>query len=191
MTEYNTQDNSNDIITKANYEENNPVYQRIRKEFMDRLKDKYECQDYDVIVNYVFDLVFKKKNPKSQSIEKLDPYFNNKATDIVNYLWKITKEAEEDEQAERMRQNYNYKRGGKPYSDKYKNQKQRFNKGKRERSRSDSRNREEKNSKYDNYQMQPKGYYPPKRFMPPQMMGIRGGFPPYYQPPQMIPNFMR
>ena len=117
MTEYNTQDNSKDIITSENYEENNSVYQRIRKEFMDKLKDKYDCQDYDVIVNYVFDLVFKKKYPKSQSIDKLDPYFNNKAADIVNYLWKITKEAEEDEQAERMRQNYNYKRGGKPYND--------------------------------------------------------------------------
>ena len=106
----------------------------------------------------------------------------------MNYLWKITKEAEEDE---RMHQNYNYRKGGKPYNDKYKSQKQRFNRGKRERSRSDSRNRDERNQKYENYQMQPKGYYPPKRYMQPQMMGMRGGFPPYYQPPQMIAKFMR
>ena len=97
MTEANSQENNNDIITSINYDENNSVYQRIRKEFMNKLKDKYDCQDYDVIVNYVFDLVFKKKFDKAQSIEKLDPYFNNKAADIVNYLWNITKEAEEDE----------------------------------------------------------------------------------------------
>ena len=188
MTEANSQENNNDIITSINYDEKNSVYQRIRKEFMDKLKDKYDCQDYDVIVNYVFDLVFKKKFDKAQSIEKLNPYFNNKAADIVNYLWNIAKEAEEDE---RLHQNYNYRKGGKPYNDKYKNQKQRFNRGKRERSRSDSRNRDERNQKYENYQMQPKGYYPPKRYMQPQMMGMRGGFPAYYQPPQMIPNFMR
>ena len=67
----------------------------------------------------------------------------------MNYLWNIAKEAEEDE---RMHQNYNYRKGGKPYNDKYKNQKQRFNRGKRERSRSDSRNRDERNQKYENYE---------------------------------------
>ena len=191
MTEANIVENSNDIISQINYEETNPVYQRIKKEFTDKLKDKYECTDYDVIVNYVFDFVFKKKLDKAKCIEKLDPYFNNKAADIVNYLWKITKEFEEDERAENMRQNYNYRKGGKPYNDKYRSLKQRFNKGKRERSRSrsDSRNRDEKNSKYENYPMQPKGYYPPKRYMANPIMGMRGGFPPYYQPPQMIPNY--
>ena len=96
---------------------------------MNKLKDKYDCQDYDVIVNYVFDLVFKKKFDKAQNIEKLNHYFNNKVADIVNYLWNIAKEAEEDEH---MHQNYNYRKGGNPYNDKYKNQRQRFNGGKKE-----------------------------------------------------------
>ena len=94
MTEANLVETSNDIISQINYEETNPVYQRIKKEFTDKLKDKYECTDYDVIVNYVFDFVFKKKLDKAKCIEKLDPYFNNKAADILNYLWKITKEFE-------------------------------------------------------------------------------------------------
>ena len=86
MAEANSQENNNDIITSINQEENNYVYQRIRKEFMNKLKDKYDCQDYDVIVNYVFDFVFKKKFDKAQNIEKLNHYFNNKVADIVNYL---------------------------------------------------------------------------------------------------------
>ena len=193
MTEAIPEDTPKDIISNVNYEEDDQVYLRIRKELLNRLKDRYDCSDYNAIVNYIFDLVFKKKTDKTKSIEKLDPYFNNKAADIVNFLWEKTKEIEEEERAENMYQNYNYKKGGKPYNDKYKGQKQRF-KGKRERSRSDSRNRDEKNQKYENYQnfpVQPKGYYPPKRVLGYNMMGMRGGFPPYYQPPQMIPNYMR
>ena len=120
MTEAIPQENPNDVITTENYQEDNPLYQRLKKEFTNKLKEKYDCQDYNVIVNYVFDLVFKKKFEKSKSIEKLDPYFNNKAADIMNYLWKITKEAEAAQKAEALRQNYNYKKGGKPYNKNYK-----------------------------------------------------------------------
>jgi len=198
MTEAIAQDNSNDIISPITYEDSNPVYQRIKKEFTNRLKDKYECQDYDVIVNYVFDFVFKKKLDKSKCIEKLDPYFNYKAADILNFLWKITKEAENEQKKEMSYLNFNYKKGGKQYGDKYKNFKQKYNKGKRERerSRSDSRGRGE--NMYENYQnfpmqMQPKGFYPPKRsYGPPMMgMGMGAGYPPYFQAPQMMPNYMR
>ena len=197
MTEANLVETSNDIISQINYEETNPVYQRIKKEFTDKLKDKYECTDYDVIVNYVFDFVFKKKLDKAKCIEKLDPYFNNKAADILNYLWKITKEFEIEQKKESAYQNYNYKKGGKPYNEKYnKNYKQKYHKGKRERerSRSDSRGRGE--NMYENYQnfpIQPKGFYPPKRFNGPPMMGMGmgAGYPPYFQAPQMMPNYMR
>ena len=184
-----SQENPNDVITTENYQEDNPLYQRLKKEFTNKLKEKYDCQDYNVIVNYVFDLVFKKKFEKSKSIEKLDPYFNNKAADIMNYLWKITKEAEAAQKAEALRQNYNYKKGGKPYN---KNYKQKYYKGKRERSRSDSRERG--GNMYENNQnmpMQPKGYYPPKRFNGPPMMGMGAGYPPFFQAPQMMANFMR
>ena len=195
MTETIPQENPNDVITTENYQEDNPLYQRLKKEFTNKLKEKYDCQDYNVIVNYVFDLVFKKKFEKSKSIEKLDPYFNNKAADIMNYLWKITKEAEAAQKAESMHQNYNYKKGGKPYDNRYKNYKQKYHKGKRERSRRDSREHGEKMyEKYENYQnypMQTKGYFPPKRFSGPPMMGMGAAYPPYFQQPQMIANFMR
>ena len=41
--------------------------------------------------------------------------------------------------------------------------------------------------------MQPKGFYPPKRFNGPPMMGMGmgAGYPPYFQAPQMMPNYMR
>jgi hypothetical protein len=39
--------------------------------------------------------------------------------------------------------------------------------------------------------MQPKGYYPPKRFNGPPMMGMGAGYPPFFQAPQMMANFMR
>ena len=196
MTEAIILENQNDIISQENYDDSNQVYQQVKKQFTNRLKEKYECQDYDVIVNYVFDFVFKKKLDKAKCIEKLDPYFNNKAADILNYLWKITKDAEIEQKKESSYQNYNYKKGGKPYSEKYKNYKQKYHKGKRdrERSRSDSRGRGE--NMYENYQnfpMQPKGFYPPKRFNGPPMMGlgVAPGYPPYFQAPQMMPNYMR
>ena len=64
MTETIPEDTPKDIITNVNYEEDNPVYLRIRKEFLARLKDKYDCEDYDSIVDYVFELVFKSKIKK-------------------------------------------------------------------------------------------------------------------------------
>jgi hypothetical protein len=186
MTETLPQEDTKDVATTKTDDDENPVYQRIKKEFTNKLKEKYDCEDYDKIVNYVFDFVFKKKLEKSKCIEKLDPYFNNKASDILNYLWTITKEAESEQ---KFYQNYNYKKGGKPYN---KNYKQKYYKGKRERSRSDSRERG--GNMYENNQnmpMQPKGYYPPKRFNGPPMMGMGAGYPPFFQAPQMMANFMR
>ena len=191
MTEVIPQENSNDIISNITYEESNPVYKMIKQKFTDKLKQKYDCKDYDAIVNYVFDFVFKRKFEKSKCIEKLDPYFHHNATEILNYLWQITKDAEKEQNSENSHQNNNYKKGGKNYNtDRYRNYKQqKYQKGKRERSRSDSRRKGEKNydnyDNYKNYPMQPKGFYPPKRFPTPMMgMGMAPGYPPrFFQPP--------
>ena len=190
MTEAIPQETTKAIISQITYEDSNPIYQKIRKEFTKKLQDKYDCQNYEAIVDYVFDFVFKQKLDKSVCIEKLDPYFNNKSTDILNYLWQITKEAEDEHKAEAIHINYNNKKGGKNRVDKYKNNKQKFHREKRERERSRSYSREKDDNMYENYQMQPKGFYPPKRFPAPPMRVI-GGYPQYFQSPQMMPNYMR
>ena len=193
MTESISQENSNDKISSKNYKEDSPVYQIIKRKFTKKLQDKYSCENYDAVTNYVFDYVFNKKMDKSKCIEELNPYFNGKASEVIDYLWTMTREEEEKAQnSEKNFKNYNYKKGGKNYDDKYKNR-QKYPKNRRERSRSDSREKGE--NMYENYQnfpMQPKGFYPPKRFTPPMMgmgMGMGTGFSPYFQSP--IPNYMR
>ena len=199
-------EDSRDIITTMEYEESSPVFQKIKKEFTNKLKDKYQCEDYDSIVNYVFDYVFKKKFEKSKCIENLNSLFNNKASGMVDYLWTITKEAENEHENEAHledKNSYNnYKRGGKPWADKYKSRgrntydnRQKFHKNKRERSRDRSRSyskdRSENKFEYNNYQnypIQQKGFYAPKGRFGGPMMPIGGGYPPYY-PPQMMPPF--
>ena len=190
-----------DIVSKNDYEEGNPIYQQIKKEFTNKLKEKYSCEDYDTIVDYVFECAFKKKTEKSKCIENMNNLFNNNASGMIDYLWKITKdiEAKDINQDDNIRYS-NYKRGGKLYSEKYKNRgrytfdnrqkyhknKQRDNSGERSRSYSSDRN---DNEKYQSYPMKQRGFYPPKgRFASP--MVPMGGYPPYY-PPQMMQPFMR
>ena len=191
-----------DIVSKNDYEEGNPIYQKIRKEFTNKLKEKYTCNDYDTIVNYVFDCAFKKKTEKSKCIENMNNLFNNNASGMIDYLWKITKDIEtKDNNQDDNNRFSSYKRGGKPYSEKYNNRgrytfdnrqkyhknKPRDNSGERSRSYSSDRN---DNEKYQNYPMKQRGFYPPKgRFASP-MMPMGGGYPPYY-PPQMMQPFKR
>ena len=86
---------SEDIISTINYKESNPIYQKIKNKFTQKLKDKYDCEDYDSIVDYVFQLVFKNKIKKLECIQKMNKIFNNKAEYIMDYLLKITKEEED------------------------------------------------------------------------------------------------
>lgn len=57
---------TDEIISTVNYDDSNPVYQKIKMEFTNKLKEKYQCEDYNSIVNFVFDYVFKKKSTKSE-----------------------------------------------------------------------------------------------------------------------------
>jgi len=193
-----------DIISDVYYKDSNPIYQKIKEEFTNKLKEKYQCEDYDTIVDYVFDHAFKKKVEKSKCIETMNSIFNNNASPIIDYLWKITKDAENEQEnnnisPEEENRYYNNKKGGKPFLEKYKgkgrniyDKRQAFNK-KRERSRSYSKERMENKYEYENYQnfpMQQKGFYPPKRGFGGPMMPMGGAYPPYY-PPQMMPPYMR
>ena len=205
MNSTNKEENK-DIISTVDYDENNPIYQKIKKIFTNKIKEKYQCQDYDQVVDFVFKYAFKDKIEKSKCIENLNSVFNNKANTVIDYLWKITKEAEKEQEnrnnQEENNHYNNYKNGGKNRDEKYKNKeknfydkKQRFNKGKnrersRDRSRSNERNDNDYEYDYQNYPMQQKGFYPPKGRYGGPMMPMGGGYPPYY-PPQMIPPFMR
>lgn len=199
----NNKEVSKDIISNMEYDEQNPIFQKIKKEFTNKLKDKYQCEDYESIVNYVFDYVFKKKVEKSKCIESLNSLFNNKASGMIEYLWKITKEAENEHEnefnLEEKNHNYNYRKGGKQWGDKYKakgrntfDNRQKYHKNKqRDRSRSYSKERNDKYEyeNYQNYPMQQKGFYPPKGRFGGPMMAMGGGYP--YYPPQMIAPYMR
>lgn len=176
-----------DIISNKDYDETNPVYQKIKREFTNKLKQKYECEDYDAIINYIFNYVFKNKATKQQCITKLDSIFNNKSEFMVDYLWKITKEAEYSFEKSDSDSDFNN------FRTKKKNEirKSRLNKYQRDRSRSYSRERSRERPinkfDFDNYlnypPMMPKGFYPPKgRFRGP-IMPMGGAYPPYIIPP--------
>jgi hypothetical protein len=184
---------SDEIISAINYNESNPIYQKIKREFTSKLKEKYQCEDYERIVNYVFDYVFKNKPTKSQCIKKLDSVFNNKAEIMINYLWKITKEAEyySPEESDSDEKNNNNRRLGKNSwkkdNKKFRGNDSKYSKGKRERSRSYSKERP--GSKFDyeypNYPPMPKGFYPPKGRFGGPMIPMGGAYPPYMMPPMI------
>lgn len=93
-----SKDDSREIISTVDYDESNPVYQKIKKNFTNKLKEKYECENYEEIVKYVFDFVFQKKSTKASCIQNLNSIFNDKASGIMDYLWEITREAENEQQ---------------------------------------------------------------------------------------------
>ena len=184
MTEANKEE-LKDIVTTNDYEESNTVYQKIKKEFTNKLKGKYECEDYDTIVNYVFDYAFKKKIEKSKCIENMNSLFNNNASEMINYLWKITKQFEKEKENNKSSNKYR-NMGRNTYENKQRMHKNR----KRERSRSYSKEEKDNKYEYEDYPMKQRGFYPPKGRFGGPMMPIGGGYPAFY-PPNMIPPYMR
>ena len=185
-------DTETDIITKADYTETDPIYQKIKKDFISKLKEKYQCEDYESLVKYVFDLVFIKKHSKQKCIEEVNEIFNNKADVMINYLWQITKKYENEELNENDEENPENSEDFKKNKRGLKNIRGRDTKRlrgkgtflknhKRERSRSDSR--EINKYDYDGYQKfstKQKNFYSNGRFR--GMMPMRGGYPAYYPP---------
>jgi hypothetical protein len=72
-----------------NFETSNPKYNQIKEEFDAEIKKHFNCDNYDEIVNFVFDLVFIKKTPKNECISSLQKVFSGKTEDIVNFLWNL------------------------------------------------------------------------------------------------------
>ena len=147
----------NEIITQNEYDKSHPVYMKIRKEFAKKLKSKYNCDDFDKIVDYVMDFVFKKKATKAESISNMNSLFNGKADVMMDYLWKLTKDIENSSNDS----DYSEKRRNKYY-----------NKNLRERSR--SRSYERNKNKFSNFQpnMIQRGFYPPKMRFGNQIMPL-------------------
>ena len=83
-----------DIISKNDYDTSHPVYIKIRKDFSKKLKSKYNCADFDKIIDYIMDFVFHKKATKSECISNMNSLFKGKAEEMIDYLWKITRHIE-------------------------------------------------------------------------------------------------
>ena len=160
------------IISKNNYDKSHPVYIKIKKEFAKKLKSKYNCDDFDKIVDYVMEFVFEKKATKAECIDNMNTLFNGKADIMMDYLWDLTKEIENSNDIDY----YNRKSAHKH----------------RERSRSYSNERTKNKFNYPKYQnnMMVRGFYPPKiRYGPPMMpmnMMYQNSYNPYLRNNQIM-----
>ena len=181
----------NEIISTINYNEKDPIYNTIKEEFKKKLIQKYQCENYDIIVDYIFDYAFKKKLPKNEIIKKMNHIFNNNADFMINYLWEITKKVEEDfseESSSESDSDYSdYKRRTNTLIKNIKMKRAKLNK--RERSRENSRERIINKFDLYNYSNYPpmmsRGFYPPKQKYDLPDIYMRRTYPPYSIPPIM------
>ena len=164
----------NEIISQNEYDKSHPVYIKIRKEFAKKLKSKYNCDDFDKIVDYVMNFVFEKTATKSECISNMNSLFNGKADVMIDYLWKITKDIESTNDSD-----YSEKRRGKKFN---------RNRNIRERSRSHSYGRGNKfnYNNLNNYQanMIQRGFYPHNMSFGESMMPVNMSYS------RNIPQFM-
>ena len=182
---------SDDIISTVNYKESNPIYQKIKKLFIEKLKDKYQCDDYDSIADFVFQHAFKKKLKKSDCVQKMDFIFNNKSELMIDYLWEITRKVENPQE-----ESYSDSDNTNNYiKESRKNDSKKNYKRKRERSRSYSRERTRNTFDFENFSnyppIIPKGFYPPKGRSEKTIVPFRGAYPPYMMIPPSIPSIMK
>lgn len=148
----------NEAISTRDYDKTHPVYLKIKKEFTRKLKLKYDCEDFDKIIDYVMDFVFTKKATKAECISNMNQLFGGKADVMIDYLWKLTKKIENSSDDD----DYQERRSGRKKNKYY---------GERDRSRSYSHEKNKFN-KYSKYQanMVQRGFYPPKmRYGAPMM----------------------
>ena len=153
----------NEIISKNDYDKSHPVYIKIKKEFAKKLKSKYNCEDFDKIVDYVMVFVFEKKATKAEWISNMKSLFNSKAEIMMDYLWDLTKDIENSNDSDYYNRKSSHKH--------------------RERSRSYSNERKNKFN-YPKYQnnMMVRGFYPPKIRYGPPMMPMNMMYPNSYNP---------
>ena len=174
---------STDAITSVIYDEKDPIFLKIREKFKEKLTTLFACEDYDQIIKYVFDGVFKDKTPKKKCIIDFEPIFHDKTTQLMGYLWDLVEktvnesknkvEVQEEnvyEKANRKRRNNNF-RGNK----RMKMGSKEVILHKRERSRSNNSNNNFNDDEYQgNYQ---RSFYNQRgRFNNMIGMGGRGGY---------------
>ena len=159
--------NDNEIISKYDYDKTHPVYIKIKKEFSRKLKAKYNCENFDKVVDYVMEFVFEKKATKAECINNMDKLFNGKADVMMDYLWDLTKDIENSSEND----HYNRRSSRKYY--KY-----------RERSRSYSNEKTKNKFDYPKYNknMMIRGFYPPKIRYGPTIMPMNMVYPNNYNP---------
>ncbi len=80
---------SSDPISSVIYDEKNPTFLKIREKFKEKLTTLFSCEDYDQIIKYIFDGVFKDKTPKKKCIVDFEPIFKDKTIQLMGFLWDL------------------------------------------------------------------------------------------------------
>ena len=118
---------SSDAITSVIYDEKDPIFLKIREKFKEKLTTLFSCEDYDQIIKYIFDGVFKDKTPKKKCIVDFEPIFKDKTNQLMGFLWDLAEKTvnesknnieEQDENqynsksiSRKINRNGNYQRG--------------------------------------------------------------------------------
>ena len=106
-----------DTISTINYNENDKIFLKIREKFKEKLKKLFICEDYDQIIKYVFEDVFKDKTPKEKCKADFEPIFHDKTNSIVDFLWDIVdesvNESKNENQNEKEKGNFKYEKSRK------------------------------------------------------------------------------
>ena len=80
---------SSDTISSVIYNEKDPIFLKIREKFKEKLTTLFSCEDYDQIIKYIFDGVFKDKTPKKKCIVDFEPIFKDKTNQLMGFLWDL------------------------------------------------------------------------------------------------------
>ena len=106
-----------DTISTINYNENDKIFLKIREKFKEKLKKLFICEDYDQIIKYVFEDVFKDKTPKEKCKADFEPIFHDKTNSIVDFLWDIVdesvNESKNENQKKKEKGNFKYEKSRK------------------------------------------------------------------------------
>jgi hypothetical protein len=108
-----------DTISTINYNENDKIFLKIREKFKEKLKKLFICDDYDQIIKYVFEVVFKDKTPKEKCIADFEQIFHDKTNLIVDFLWELVDESvnesknENKNEKEKEKGNFKYEKSRK------------------------------------------------------------------------------
>ena len=101
-----------DTISTINYNENDKIFLKIREKFKEKLKKLFICEDYDQIIKYVFESVFRDKTPKEKCIADFEPIFHDKTDLIVDFLWNLVEEtineSKNENKTEKEKINFQY-----------------------------------------------------------------------------------